>query len=181
LIDESFNFAADMKISLIAAMDINNAIGYHNDLMWHLPDDFKWFKRHTLGKPLIMGRNTMNSLGKPLPKRLNITLSSSDKDIIEGFQHAFGIEEAFTMIPEDTEEVMVIGGGNIFRQVMDMADRLYVTRIHHGFENADTYFPKWEESEWKQVFHEFHPEDEKHQFAFDFFILERAGLVKNDN
>ncbi len=166
-----------MKISLIAAMDVNNAIGYKNQLMWHLPDDFKWFKRHTLGKPVIMGRNTMNSLGKPLPGRPNIAISSSDKDIIDGFQHAFSIEEALKLVPENTEEVMIIGGGNIFKQVMDTADCLYITRIRHGFEDADTYFPKWEEKEWVQVFYELHPEDEKHKYAFDFIILDRIRLV----
>jgi dihydrofolate reductase len=164
-----------MKISLIAAMDVNNAIGYRNELMWHLPDDFKWFKKHTTGKPVIMGRNTMNSLGKPLPNRQNIAISSSNENIIDGFEHAFSIEEAFKLVPENTEEAMVIGGGNIFRQMMETADLLYITKIRHGFTNADTYFPKWDENDWKQVFYEYHPEDEKHKYAFDFIILERTG------
>jgi dihydrofolate reductase len=170
-----------MKISLIAAMDTHNAIGYKNELMWHLPDDFKWFKRHTLGKPLIMGRNTMNSLGKPLPGRSNIVLSSSGKDIIQGFQHAFSIDESLRLLPADTAEVMVIGGGIIFKQFLPVADCLYITRIKHAFEHADTYFPEWDEKEWRQVFHEFHAVDEKHKFAFDFFILERIKVPGNGN
>jgi dihydrofolate reductase len=165
-----------MKISLIAAMDINNAIGYQNQLMWHLPDDFKWFKKHTLGKPVIMGRNTMDSLGKPLKDRLNIAISSSNENIIDGFKHAYGINEALKLVPDETEEVMVIGGGNIFKQVMHIADRLYITRIRHGFELADTYFPKWDEVEWEMVFSEFHPVDEKHKYAFEFIILDRIKL-----
>ncbi len=156
-------------------MDVRHAIGYKNELMWHLPDDFKWFKKHTLGKPMVMGRHTMDSLGKPLPGRLNIALSSSADGIIEGFQHAFTIEEAFRMIPEHTPEVMVIGGGHIFKQVMPLAERLYITRIRHEFEHADTYFPTWEESEWEQVFSEFHDIDEKHKFAFEFIILDRIS------
>jgi dihydrofolate reductase len=165
-----------MKISLIAAMDVNNAIGYHNQLMWHLPDDFKWFKKHTLGKPVIMGRNTMDSLGKPLSGRLNIALSSTTDNIIDGFKHAFSMIEAMQMLPEGTDEVMVIGGGNIFKQVLPAADRLYITRIRHGFELADTYFPKWDEEEWEQVFSEFHPVDEKHKYPFEFIILDRIKL-----
>ena len=92
-----------MLISLIAAIDSNYGIGSENKLLWHLPDDFKWFKQHTIGKPLIMGRNTMLSLGKPLPKRLNIVISSSGKDIIEGFVHVQSIEEALKAVPENTE------------------------------------------------------------------------------
>ncbi len=165
-----------MKISLIAAMDINNAIGYHNQLMWHLPDDFKWFKKHTLGKPVIMGRNTMNSLGKPLPGRLNIALSSTDNDIIEGFRHAYSMNEAMKLVPENAPEIMIIGGGHIFKQTLPVADRMYITRIRHGFEDADTYFPRWNEEEWEQVFSEHHPEDEKHKFPFEFIILDRIRL-----
>ena len=151
-------------------------MGYHNQLMWHLPDDFRWFKHQTLGKPMIMGRNTMDSLGKPLKGRQNIALSSTNQNIIDGFQHAFSMDEALKLIPENTEEVMVIGGGSIFSQVLPIADVLYITRIHHGFEHADTYFPEWDENEWKQVFMEPHGIDEKHKYAFDFIIYER---VKN--
>ena len=163
-----------MKISLIAAMDSHLAIGYKNELMWHLPDDFKWFKKHTVGKPIVMGRNTMLSLGKPLPGRQNIVISTRSTDIIPGFQHAFGIEEALDMIPNDLEEAMIIGGGNVFRQVLDRADRLYITKIHHRFEDADAYFPEWNDKEWKTAYEEFHPEDDRHKYAFDFLILERA-------
>jgi dihydrofolate reductase len=162
-----------MKISLIAAMDANLAIGYKNELMWHLPDDFKWFKKQTLGKPMVMGRNTMVSLGKPLPGRQNIVISSKSTDIIEGFQHAFSIEEALAMIPDNHEEAMIIGGGHVFKQVIDRADRLYITKIQHGFEHADAYFPQWDPAQWKTVYEEFHEADEKHKYAFDFLILDR--------
>lgn len=160
------------RISLIAALDENNAIGYRNQLMWNLPDDFKWFKRQTVGKPNIMGRNTMSSLGKPLKDRLNIVLSSSSENIIEGFTHASSLDEAMALVPPGTEEVMIIGGGVLFRETLAMADRLYITRIHHRFE-ADTYFPQWEPDEWEQTFFEHHGTDERHLYEFDFMILDR--------
>lgn len=140
--------------------------------MWHLPDDFRWFKKHTLGKPTIMGRNTMNSLGKPLKDRPNIVLSSSNRDIIEGFRYAPGIDEALASIPPSTEEVMIIGGGVLFREALPVTDRLYLTRIHHRFE-ADTYFPQWNPDEWEQTYFEHHGKDEKHAYDFDFIILDR--------
>ena len=94
-----------------------------------------------------MGRNTMLSLGKPLPKRLNIVISSSGKDIIEGFVHVQSIEEALNAVPENTEEVMVIGGGMVYSQMLQVANKLYITFVEHSFENIDTYFPKWKD-EW---------------------------------
>lgn len=162
-----------MKISMIVAMDENNGIGAGNQLVWHLPDDFKWFKQHTMGKPMIMGRNTMNSLGKPLPKRLNIVVSSKNENIIDGFLYASSIDEALSMLPEDTEEVMVIGGGQIYASMLDRTDVLYITRIHHAFENMDTFFPKWGD-EWKRVYSANHAGDDRHDYSFDFEIYERA-------
>jgi len=161
---------------MIAAIDENYAIGSGNQLVWHLPDDFKWFKEKTMGKPMIMGRNTMVSLGKPLPKRLNIAVSSSSENIIEGFHHAYSFEEALKMIDAETEEAMIIGGGKMYASLLDKADRLYITQIHHRFLNMDTYFPKWSSDEWKEVYNEHHSVDDRHQYAFDFKIFER---VKN--
>lgn len=162
-----------MKISLIAAIDKNHAIGASNQLMWHLPDDFKWFKTHTKGKPMLMGRNTMLSLGKPLPGRINLVLSSSSTEIIPGFVHAYNWHDALMFLPEVTEELMVIGGGKVYEDTLKKADRLYITIVHHEFENADTFFPKWNENEWQEVFNEYHDIDEKHKYAFEFKILER--------
>ena len=164
-----------MLISLIAAIDSNYGIGADNKLLWHLPDDFKWFKQHTIGKPLIMGRNTMLSLGRPLPKRLNIVISSSGKDIIDGFVHVQSIEEALKAIPENTEEVMVIGGGMVYTQMLELANRLYITFVNHAFENIDTYFPKWKEAEWKEVHKESHATDDAHLYAFDLCIFDKIA------
>jgi dihydrofolate reductase len=139
------------KISMIVAMDKNNAIGYQNNLMWHLPDDFKWFKEKTKGKPLIMGRNTMNSLKKPLPGRINIVISNRNIDIIDGFLYASGIDEAIKLAPEASEEVMVIGGGQIYKQMLHMADRMYITVVDHEWPDADTFFPPCNENEWEGI------------------------------
>ncbi len=163
-----------MIISFIAAIDKNYGLGAENKLLWHLPDDFKWFKQHTLGKPLLMGRNTMLSLGKPLPKRLNIVVSSSGRDIIDGFLHVHSIEAALDAIPAGTEELMVIGGGVIYKQMLGMAHKLYITRIAHAFDGMDTFFPEWDDAEWNETYREHHPADEKHLYPFDLIILERT-------
>lgn len=163
-----------MKLSMIVAMDQDNGIGAGNRLVWHLPDDFKWFKQHTMGKPMIMGRNTMQSLGKPLPKRQNIVISSKNADILDGFEYAANIDQALTRIPASTEEVFIIGGGQVYASLFDRTDRLYVTRIHHTFDNMDTHFPRWKDSEWKRTFSQNHAADDKHAYSFDFEIYERV-------
>lgn len=170
-----------MKISLIAALDEANGIGAGNKLVWHLPDDFKWFKQHTAGKPMLMGRNTMLSLGKPLPNRLNLVISSNDNAIIEGFKHVYSLEEAKQLLPSDTEELMVIGGGMLYEHLLPKADRLYITRIHNTYKDMDTFFPEWLSSEWKEIYFEHHSSDERHQFSFDFIILDRVISAKSDN
>jgi len=162
-----------MKVSMIAALDAQNGIGSANQLVWHLPDDFKWFKEHTIGKPLVMGRNTMLSLGRALPKRLNIVVSSSSENIIEGFTHAYSVDEALRLIESDTSEVMIIGGGQMYQSMLERADSLYITRIHHSFENMDTFFPVWKEADWRLVQKTHHAVDDRHQYAFDFLIYER--------
>jgi dihydrofolate reductase len=164
-----------MKISLIAAVDSNLGIGSNNQLIWHLPDDFKWFKKHTLEKPLLMGKNTMLSLGKPLKNRLNIVVSSSGTGLIEGFVHASSIDEALQMLPKDTPELMVIGGGMIYKQLIEKADRLYITHIQNQFENMDTYFPEWNTSKFKEVYREHHAKDDKHEFAFDLCMYDKIN------
>lgn len=162
-----------MIISFIVAMDRHNAIGHNNELMWHLPDDFKWFKEKTKGRPMIMGRNTMNSLKKPLPGRLNIVISSRNENIIEGFIYAQSPEKALSLVPEGTAEAMIIGGGQIYKQMLGQADRLYLTIVDHVWPEADTFFPKWAKDEWKETFREHHSADERHTYAFDFIILDR--------
>lgn len=158
---------------MIAAMDRNRAIGFNNNLLWHLPDDFKWFKEKTKGKPMVMGRHTMLSLGKPLPGRMNIVVSSTNQYIIDGYVYANSLENALTLVPEGTEEVMIIGGGQVYKQMLEKADRLYVTIVDHEWPNADTYFPEWKKEEWQTSYSEHHAIDEKHAYAFELKILER--------
>lgn len=156
-------------------MDRQNAIGFNNQLLWHLPDDFKWFKEKTKGKPMLMGRNTMLSLGRPLPGRLNIVISSSNNNIPEGFVYAANMEAALQLLPPATEELMIIGGGKVYSGLLPMAHRMYITRVHHQWPGADTFYPAWSESEWTCTYTEHHPADERHQYAFDFEIWERKA------
>ena len=162
-----------MKISMIAALDEQYGIGANNQLLWHLPDDFKWFKQHTIGKPVIMGRQTMLSLGKPLPKRLNVVLSSDPTSVLPGFEHAFSIQEAIERL-HDQEELFVIGGGKVYNAFLPMAHSLYLTFVKGQFDGVDTYFPKFSHSHWKQIFCEHHAKDERHAYAFDLCVFDRT-------
>lgn len=152
-------------ISLIAAMDQNCAIGKGDALPWHLPDDLKHFKRVTLGKPVVMGRKTFESLGcRPLPGRRNLVVSRS------GFQAA-GVEAfdsldgALAVAQADAEEVMVIGGAQIYQQALPLASRVYLTLVGTEVEGADAWFPALSD-EWQLCGQEAHPADEKHPWPF---------------
>lgn len=134
-------------ISLIVAHDENRVIGYQNDLPWYLPGDLKYFKEMTMGKPMIMGRKTYDSIGRPLPGRRNIVITRNEDFTAEGIEVVGSLEEALALV-EGEEEVMIIGGAQIFEQSMAIADRLYITFIDHSFK-GDTYFPSYED--WKQI------------------------------
>lgn len=160
-------------ISAIAALGENRELGAGNELLWHLPDDFAWFVKHTRGHPVIMGRKTMQSLGKPLKNRLNIVISRNPGIIAEGFVYTPDLETALEKArQEPTDEIFIIGGGEIYRQAMPLTQRLYLTEVKAAFPVADTYFPEWGQN-WKESYREYHPADEKHEFAFDFVILDR--------
>jgi len=122
-----------MVISMIVATGRNNEIGRNNELMWHLPDDFRWFVKQTKHKTIVMGRNTMDSLGNPLKNRRNIVLSSKNTDIIDGFEHFTDLESVFSALPEQEEELMIIGGAQLYRYALKFADRLYITRVDAAF------------------------------------------------
>ncbi len=162
------------KVAAIAALGNNMELGAENQLLWHLPDDFAWFVKYTRGHPVIMGRKTMESLGKPLKNRLNIVISRQPESISEGFIHAKNLEMAIEMAgKQETEEIFIIGGGEIYNQSLPHIDRLYLTLVRGSFPQADTFFPNWGEG-WTETFKEHHPADERHAYAFDFLILERA-------
>ncbi len=167
-----------MVISFIAAVSENNAIGRHNTLPWNLPLDLKFFKKTTLGKPVIMGRKTFEALGQPLPGRPNIVLSQNkDLALPAGVLLYEHVEEAIAYLEaQNTEEAFIIGGGVIFAQAMPLAERLYVTRVHTDIPDADAFFPVIDHTHWKMVWHEDHAADEKHDFSFTFQQFERTEL-----
>lgn len=130
-------------ISLIVAHDKNRVIGLNNDMPWHLPGDLAYFKRITMGKPIIMGRNTFESIGKPLPGRKNIIITRNLNYEVPGSIVVHSLEEALKVAETEHEEIMIIGGQQIFTEALPLADRLYVTRIDQEFE-GDTFFPAYE-------------------------------------
>ncbi|MDI9256553.1 dihydrofolate reductase [Flavobacterium sedimenticola] len=153
-------------ITLIAAAAENNALGKNNQLLWHLPDDFKRFKALTSGHYIIMGRKTFESFPKPLPNRTHVIISRQPNYHPEGCIVVDSLEKAIAACPK-TEEVFVIGGGQIYHQAISIVDKIDITRVHHAFE-ADTFFPEIDSNEWKLVSEEFHPKDDKHLYDFTF-------------
>jgi len=159
-----------MIISMIAAMANDRIIGKDNQMPWHLPADFAWFKRCTMGKPVIMGRKTYESIGRPLPGRENIVISRDASLAIDGVTTVVSIEDALTAIG-DVEEAMIIGGGTIYQACLPLATRLYVTLIDAQVE-GDTQFPAWS-SEFKEVQSEAYQADEKNAYNMRFVVLEK--------
>jgi len=160
-----------VSITLIAAIGNNHELGQNNNLLWHLPDDFKWFVEKTKGKAVVMGRKTMESLGRPLKGRLNIVISRHSIDL-EGFVGVNSIEKALKEASQFSDEVMIIGGGEIYRQTIDIADKLLITRVNAEFPEADVFFPKVGEK-WEEENNVFHPKDEKHTFDFNFVTYKK--------
>ena len=155
-------------LSIIAAISEENAIGKQGNLLCHLPNDLRHFKEITLGSSIIMGSSTYLSLPKrPLPKRQNIVITGRQDAIFEGADVAHSIEEALEMIRE-VEEAFVIGGGSIYRQMMPLADKLYITHIHHSWPDADTFFPEISPEEWLLQTAEEHPADKDNPYVYTF-------------
>lgn len=167
-----------MVLSFIVAASENNAIGVHNELPWRLPEDLKFFKRTTLGKPVIMGRKTFESLGKPLPGRLNVVLSQSGNITLpDGVLLFDSLAESIERVEEeDVAEAFIIGGGKIFELAMPYVDRMYITRVHTTINNADAFFPSIDHSHWKLVWEEKHTRDDKHEYDYTFQQFERIEL-----
>lgn len=155
------------KISLIVAMDANNVIGQDNDMPWHLPDDLKFFKKNTQNKIVIMGRKTFQSIGsKPLPNRRNIVISRNQSFDVNGADLYVSVEQAILSCPKQ-DEVMIIGGGQLYKMMLPYATKLYITHVEASIE-GDTVFPSWSIDDWQESSSEHHSTDEKHQFAFSF-------------
>ena len=156
-------------ISIIVAIAENYAIGKKGDLLCHLPADLKHFKDITSGKTVMMGERTFFSLPKhPLPTRRNIVLTDVPGKTFEGAEVAYSIEDLRMKIEELNEEAFVIGGGMVYRQMMPLADKLYITHIHHSWEDADTFFPEIKDSEWALESAEKHYADDKNPYDFTF-------------
>ena len=161
-----------MKISMIAAMADNRVIGINNSLPWKLPNDMKWFRQNTLGKPIVMGRKTFESFGaKPLPGRTNIIITRDQDYQAADCIVVHSIDEAI-QAAGDVDEVMIIGGASFYEQMLTKADRLYLTFVHTQVE-GDAWFPQWNKNEWCEIEHIDHAADEKNPYAHSFVVLER--------
>ena len=156
------------ELTIIVAAGENNAIGKDNDLIWHLSDDLKRFKKLTSGHCIIMGRKTFESFPKPLPNRTHIVITrQSDYKAPDGVIIVNSLEDALDAARKD-QQPFIIGGGEIYKQAISLMDKLEITRVHHSFEGADTFFPEVNASVWKEVNSIFHGKDEDHEFAFTF-------------
>lgn len=156
-------------IALIVAADENNAIGFQNKMLWHLPNDLKFFKNKTWGMPIIMGRKTMESLGKPLPGRHNVVISSQKDLILKGATVVHDLNEAITEAETaNVNEIMIVGGGEIYKQAIEFADTIYLTRVHASVEEADTYFPVIDSALFELESNVDFYKDEKHLFDYSF-------------
>ena len=153
-------------IIMIAAVAENNALGKNNDLLWHLPNDFKRFKTLTSGHHIIMGRKTFDSFPKPLPNRTHIIISRDLTYKVEGCIVVDSIEKALAVCPKD-QDSYIIGGGEIYKLGLSYADKLDLTRVHHTFE-ADVYFPEIDRNEWQLTESEIHKKDDRHNYDFTF-------------
>lgn len=166
-----------MKISLIVAASENNVIGRDNDLPWKLPDDMKHFVSTTKGHCILMGRKNLESFGRLLPNRTNILLTRDRDYKFEGAEIFYELDKAIAFAKKSgEEELMVIGGGEIYRQCMPFADRIYLTRVHAEVE-GDVYFSELDSSFWELTTEEFHEKDEKHNFSFSFQTFDRVQIA----
>lgn len=158
-----------MELVLIAALDRNRGIGRDNELPWRLPDDLKRFKALTLGKPVLMGRKTAESLGRALPGRLNLVLTRSGQVPFEGMRAVLSLDEARAVAAgEGASELCVIGGGEVYALCLPIATRMHLTRVDTVVEAADAFFPAFDAREWQVAHREAHAADAKHSYPFEF-------------
>lgn len=162
-----------MKISIVVAMAANGVIGRDNQLPWHLPADLQHFRKTTMGKPILMGRKTYESIGRPLPGRTNIVITRDAGYAADGCVIVHSIEAAMQAAGEQ-EEIMVIGGAEFYRQALPYTDTIYLTRIHEDFE-GDTFFPELVDSEWREVERTDCKADAKNPHRYSFVRLDRVG------
>ena len=162
-----------MIISIIVAMDRQGVIGMKYKLPWHLSADLQNFKKITMGKPIIMGRKTHDSIGRPLPGRENIVLSADPGYQAEGCTVMNSLEAVFAYL-KDREEIMFMGGADIYAKILDRTDRIYLTEVHAELE-GDTYFPEFDRESWEEIKRHDFKADAKNDYDYSFVILEKAG------
>ncbi|EAQ40751.1 dihydrofolate reductase [Polaribacter sp. MED152] len=162
-------------ITIIAAIAKNNALGKNNDLIWHLPADLKRFKKVTTGHHILMGRNTFESIGRPLPNRITIIITKNEEYVQEGCLIANSVEQALEMAHDD-DQIFIIGGAQVYEYAMkhDFADALDITLVHHEFE-ADVYFPEIDPTVWRRVEREDFIADEKNKFDYSFIRYKKIA------
>lgn len=170
--------SASMKISLIVAKSKNNVIGNNNQLPWRLPADLAHFKKMTIGKPIIMGRKTFESIGRPLPGRRNIVVSRDKQLMIAGCEVFHSIDDALNAVKTE-QEVIIIGGANLYGQVLNRAHCIYMTVIDAAFE-GDAFFPELNQDHWKLVSEKKYTADEKNKYSYVFLVFERS-VVSAEN
>ncbi len=167
---------AAMRVSLIAALDRHSAIGRGNLLPWHLPDDLRRFKALTLGKPVLMGRRTAESLGRALPGRRNLVLTRGGQAPFPGMQAVASLEQALALAAEaGGDELCVIGGGQVYALALPQATHLHLTHVQTAVEGADAFFPPLLPGRWREAARSVHPADAAHPFAFAFVDYVRAS------
>jgi len=160
-----------VKLAIIVATDEKGLIGRDNDLPWKLSADLQYFRKVTMGKPLIMGRTTHESIGRALPGRKNIVVTKNLTYQAEECCVVHSVAGALEACDE-AEEVMVMGGASLYEQLLPQADRLYLTQVHASLE-GDTWFPDWQQSEWQELGREDHPADDKNDYPYSFIVFER--------
>ena len=162
-----------MRVSIVVAFDRARAIGVDNALPWHLPDDLKRFKALTVGKPILMGRRTAESLGRALPGRTNLVLTRSGRVPFDGMEPVASIDDALRRV-QGADELAVIGGGGVFAATLPIATHLHLTLVETTVARADAWFPAFDSALWREQSRTHHPADARHAVAFDFVDLVRA-------
>lgn len=164
-----------MIVSIIAAMDRNHGIGAENKLPWKLSADLKRFRELTMGHHIVMGRKTYESIGKPLPGRQTIIITRNSDYKVEGGDVVHSIEDAIRLAePRSESELFICGGGEIYSQSLDLADKMYLTFVDAEVE-TDTRFPEWNKDEWDEIKSEHYIADEKNQYSFDFKLFHKSS------
>ena len=160
-------------ISLIAAIGKNNELGKNNTLVWSMPTDLKYFRKTTSGHPVIMGRKTFESIGRPMPNRRNIVITRDQNYKKDGIEVVHSLEEALNLVPHKKEEIFIIGGAEIYKQAMPIADKLYITHIEAEDKDADAFFPEIIPIVWNEISREERKKDEKNSFNYTFSVYKK--------